>query len=233
MVLQRVVIPLNLQEGEVFPIPPSSLHYLQRVLRLRQGDQFIVMDGRERWRAELQNDRGKVLEKLPQEREIIREVHLAVAMPKGTGMETVLKQTTELGVSRITPIISERTILRPREGKLHRWQKIIQEAAELACLRVLPCLDDPLPLEEFLALDCPHKFIAVTSPAPPLLQLLPQTGAIALLTGPEGGWTVSEEQNALAKGWQPVSLAPSVLSATTAPVVGMGVIACHSLGTSR
>ncbi len=226
MALQRVTIPLD-PDCPTFPIPPDRLHYLQRVLRLREGDQFIAMDGRGgRWLSQLENDQGRILESLPQSREPGRQIHLGVAIPKGTGMEIIIKQATELGVSRITPVVSGRTLLRPSEGKIDRWRKIAQEAAELACRSWIPQIDRPVPLGEFLSLDCSYKYIGVTAPAPSLLELLlsgAENSAITLLTGPEGGWTESEQQTAVERGWQPISLASTVLSATTAPIVALAI----------
>lgn len=226
MALQRVTIPLD-PDSQTFPIPPDRLHYLQRVLRLRNGDQFIVMDGKGgRWLSSLAEDQGVILEQLPQIREPQATIHLGVAMPKGGGMETIIKQTTELGVNRITPIVSERTLLRPGASKHQRWIKIAQEAAELACRSRIPLIDPPLELGEFLTLSAPQKYIGVTTPAPSLLELLlqnPENHGIMLLTGPEGGWTDLEQQNALEAGWQPITLAPSILSATTAPVVALAI----------
>jgi 16S rRNA (uracil1498-N3)-methyltransferase len=147
-------------------------------------------------------------------------------MPKGTGMEIIIKQATELGVSRITPVVSDRTLLRPGEGKIDRWRKIAQEAAELACRSWIPQIDPPVPLAEFLALDCSRKYMGVTTPAPPLLELLltnVENSGIILLTGPEGGWTKLEQQTAVERGWQLISLAPTILSATTAPVVALAI----------
>ncbi len=226
MALQRVTLPLD-PHCPTFPIPPDRLHYLQRVLRLQEGDRFIAMDGRGgRWLAQLEGDRGRIVEPLPQARELGSPIHLGVAMPKGTGMEIIIKQGTELGVSRITPVVSHRTLLRPSDGKIDRWRKIAQEAAELACRSWIPQIDPPVPLAEFLSLDCSPRYIGVTTPAPSLLELLLPNLAnsgIILLTGPEGGWTELEQQTAVERGWQPISLAPTVLSATTAPIVALAI----------
>ncbi|MFN3359901.1 MAG: RsmE family RNA methyltransferase, partial [Pseudanabaenaceae cyanobacterium] len=80
-----------------------------------------------------------------------------------------------------------------------------------------------------------HKFIGVTTPAPPLSSLLlelPLGGNLGLLTGPEGGWTEAEVEMAEAQGWQPMSLGLAVLSATTAPVVAVAIASALILSRS-
>lgn len=229
MALPRVTIPFQHPIGDkTFVIPPDRWHYLHRVLRLAPGQQFIVMDGTGcRWLAQLEDGQGILLEELTQNRELGREIHLGVAMPKGTGMETIVKQTTELGVTRITPIISHHTLLRPSSNKLDRWRKIAQEATELACRNVVPLVDDPLDFNSFVVQTCPHRMIGVTTPAPPFLEILLHTnwsGPIMVLTGAEGGWTEAEIQTATDRGWQPMALAPGILAATTAPVVALAMV---------
>ncbi len=235
--LPRITVPLSqVTVGDSFVLPPDRLHYLQRVLRLPTGAEFVVMNGRgTKWRAQLQGDRGILLSLVVEQRELPHQIHLGVAMPKGTGMETIIKQTTEAGVARITPIISQRTLLRPSDHKRDRWQKIAQEAAELACRNLVPVVEEPVPLDRFLSQDLCHKFIGVTTPAPPLSSLLlelPLGGNLGLLTGPEGGWTEAEVEMAEAQGWQPMSLGLAVLSATTAPVVAVAIASALILSRS-
>ncbi len=224
--LPRVTIALDSPGvNRTFAIPPDRWHYLRHVLRLQIGEQFIVMDGIGcRWLARLEHNQGILIAPLVEKRELDLEIHLGIAMPKGTGMETIVKQTTELGVTRITPIISHYTLLRPSSNKLDRWRKIAQEAAELACRTVVPIVDDPVELSSFLGQNC--GWIGVTHPAPSLLKLLLQQNltTITLLTGSEGGWTEQELQTATDRGWQRMSLAPGVLAATTAPTVALAVV---------
>ncbi|MCS6958459.1 MAG: RsmE family RNA methyltransferase [Pseudanabaenaceae cyanobacterium SKYGB_i_bin29] len=235
--LPRITVSLPPgQVGDSFVLPADRLHYLQRVLRLGTGAEFVVMNGKgDRWRAQLQGNRGILLARLENTRELLRQIHLGVAMPKGTGMETIIKQTTEVGVVSITPLISQRTLLHPSDHKRERWQKIAQEAAELACRSFVPLVHAPVALDSFLAHNLPHKFIGVTTAAPPLASLLadlPEVGDIVLLTGPEGGWTEAEVKRAQDWGWQPMSLGAAVLSAVTAPVVAAAVVSAFIFSKS-
>lgn len=229
MALQRVTLPIGgTQLGESLIIPEDQLHYLQRVLRLGSGDKFIAMSGRgERWLAQIVGCEAVLIELLTESRELPQEIYLGVAMPKLAGMESIIRQTTELGVHRIIPLTSHRSLLQPSSNKLDRWRKIAQESAELACRSIVPQIDAPITLKEFLSLD-PDRFRLIGSTAPdtmPLLELLHHNdNPITILTGPEGGWSDQETQIATDRGWKAMSLARGVLAATTAPVAALSVV---------
>jgi 16S rRNA (uracil1498-N3)-methyltransferase len=112
---QRIAIsPNQLQNG---------LHYLVRVLRLRDGDKFIAIDGTGRWwLTVLQGESGQVLESLEIQTELPVSVTLLLALPKGSGFDDIVRVATELGVVKIVPVLSERTLLNPSPQKLERWR---------------------------------------------------------------------------------------------------------------
>ena len=131
--LQRLAIAPSQLLPPHLSLTPEQHHYLCRVLRLGAGDRFIAMDGQGHWwLAELGADasQAQVLEQLPIQHELPITVVLLVAMPKGNGMDDIVRQATELGVAAIVPILSDRTLLQPSPQKLDRWRRIAQEAAE-------------------------------------------------------------------------------------------------------
>ncbi len=227
-------------EGNLQLTSPQQ-HYLQRVRRLKPGDPFLVLDGSgELWMAHWQPQGSRIagrVETLP--RELPIHLHLGLAVVKGQGFDEVFRQVTELGVARITPLLTERTVLDPGSGRRERWQKIVQEAAE-QCERLRwPQIDPPTPWTSWLAeLQAVHASrtesfwwgIAVArGNAPLLVQALPNPPArdpvLAMAIGPEGGWTAAEIQQAQARGGVPVSLGSTILRATTAAVVAVSWIA--------
>ncbi|MCT7996862.1 16S rRNA (uracil(1498)-N(3))-methyltransferase [Laspinema olomoucense] len=237
--LQRVAIAeAQFLPGEILLDRPQQ-HYLSRVLRLKEGDRFIAMDGQGQWwLAQLSPNPefATVLESIPVQTELPVPVRLILALPKN-GWDEVVRQTTELGVTTLVPVLSDRTVLNPSPNKLDRWRRIAREAAEQSERQIIPSILDLVTFRDYLALPekPPNRYICVTrSEAPHLLaQVLAsqqspaglQLGPLEIAVGPEGGWTPAEEEQAIASGFQPVSLGSRILRAVTAPAVALSLIA--------
>jgi 16S rRNA (uracil1498-N3)-methyltransferase len=229
--LQRLVIAPEQRHQQELQLTPKQLHYLYRVLRLQTGDRFIALDRGEWWLTELQAETrpAQLLEIIPIQTELPIAVTLLAALPKGNGFDSVITQATELGVTHIQPILSERTLLQPSTHKLERWQRLAQEAAEQSLRQVVPNIGAPL---SFLAglqtVQAHHTYMCVLdATAPHLAQALSQhpPAPIALVTGPEGGWTATEQDLALSLGFTPVSLGARTLRAVTAPLAALAIVA--------
>jgi 16S rRNA (uracil1498-N3)-methyltransferase len=231
--LQRLVIaPAQKQDRQIALTPPQQ-HYLQRVLRLAEGDRFVAMDGRGQcWLAQLRgDDAADILEPLLVPTELPLPVTLIVALPKGSGFDEVVRCCTELGVATLMPVISDRTLLHPSPRKLERWRRIAEEAAEQAEREIVPEILEPTDFSAALKAtsetNC-HGYLAVAhQEAPHLLACLSPLpdGAIAIATGPEGGWTPAEIEEAIAVGFTPISLGRRVLRAVTAPIAALSIAA--------
>ncbi|MBC1239804.1 16S rRNA (uracil(1498)-N(3))-methyltransferase [Nostoc sp. 2RC] len=264
--LQRIAIaPSQLQQQQIL-LTKEQQHYLGRVLRLREGDRFIAMDGKGKWwLAQLAAEQAQVLEILTVETELPVSITLLVALPKGNGFDEVVRCCTELGVTCIAPVLSDRTLLHPSPQKLERWRRIAAEAAEQSERSFVPTIlepvtfntglssvnsqHSPLNTQQYICVargDFPHlkdclqhkgqvtndKFL---SPCVGKQVALSQSflgselckteqQTIVIATGPEGGWTKQEVENAIAVGFQPVSLGRRILRAVTAPVVALSLI---------
>jgi 16S rRNA (uracil1498-N3)-methyltransferase len=216
--------------GGIYLTSPQR-HYLQRVHRLRGGDPFLVLDGSGKlWLAHWQPQKCQIVAEVEAPpRELPVYLHLGLAVVKGPGFDEVFRQVTELGVARITPLLTERTVVEPGSGRQERWQKIVREATE-QCERLhWPQIDLPTSWSRWLAeLKANWWGIAVARQnAPPLLQVLPplRGAVVALAIGPEGGWTETELRQAEAHGGVPVSLGPTILRSTTAAVAAASQVA--------
>ncbi len=180
--LQRLVITPGQLLGQQIHLTPQQQHYLRRVLRLQTGDRFIAMDGQGWWLAVLTADlsQADLLEPIAAPAELPIVVTLAMALPK-TGMEDIVRQTTELGVSRIIPVISQRTVLKPSPHKLDRWQRIAQEASEQSERQVIPEVMVPSTWTDMLvdwnATYSPCYLCQARGNYPHLLQCLMKSGA--------------------------------------------------------
>lgn len=233
--LQRIAIaPSQLQQGQIL-LTKEQQHYLGRVLRLREGDRFIAMDGKGKWwLAQLAGEQAQVLESLLVETELPVSITLMVALPKGNGFDEVVRCCTELGVTCIAPVLSDRTLLHPSPQKLERWRRIAAEAAEQSERSFVPTILEPVAFNTGLSFANSQQYICVArGEFPHLKDCLQHKGqmtndigqeTIVIATGPEGGWTTQEVENAIAFGFQPVSLGRRILRAVTAPVVALSLI---------
>ena len=229
--LQRITIhPQQLQANQLL-LTPQQQHYLLRVLRLRDGDKFIVMDGMGKWwLARLQGEQGEVLEPLEVKTELPVAITLMMALPKGNGFDEIVRCCTELGVISITPILSDRTLLNPSPQKLERWQRIASEAAEQSERAVVPTILQPVAFNTAIKeTTATHRYICeARGDYPHLQQVINKTAnEIIIAIGPEGGWTNQELEIAIASGFQPISLGRRILRAVTAPIVAISLIAAY------
>ncbi|WP_421658768.1 16S rRNA (uracil(1498)-N(3))-methyltransferase [Leptothermofonsia sp. ETS-13] len=247
--MQRLVVDLHQICARRVVLTPEQIHYLGRVLRLRVGDRFVAMDGKgQSWIVKLVEGEAspfeaELLEAIALNTELPIAVTLVMALPKGSGFDEVVRQATELGVTCIAPVISDRTLLHPSPQRLKRWQRIVQEAAEQSERQIVPTLLEPVSFSKHLQdmRDRPstHYLCVTRSSAPHILTcLLPNTCpplSITIAIGPEGGWTEAEVEQAIATGYQPISLGSRILRAVTAPVVALSLVAavCETSGSHQ
>ncbi|MDB9439508.1 16S rRNA (uracil(1498)-N(3))-methyltransferase [Dolichospermum lemmermannii CS-548] len=229
--LQRITIhPQQVQANQLL-LTPQQQHYLLRVLRLRDGDKFIVMDGMGKWwLARLQGEQGEVLEPLEVKTELPVAITLMMALPKGNGFDEIVRCCTELGVTSIAPVLSDRTLLNPSPQKLERWQRIASEAAEQSERAVVPTILQPVAFNTAIKeTTATHRYICeARGDYPHLQQVINKTAnEIIIAIGPEGGWTNQELEIAIASGFQPISLGRRILRAVTAPIVAISLIAAY------
>ncbi|PNJ97879.1 16S rRNA (uracil(1498)-N(3))-methyltransferase [Cylindrospermopsis raciborskii S07] len=230
--LQRLTIQASqLQQNQVL-LTPQQKHYLLRVLRLQDGDEFISMDGMGKWwLTRLTADTAQILQPLTPKTELPLSITLMLALPKGNAFDDVVRYSTELGVSSILPVLSDRTLLNPSPQRLERWRRIAAEAAEQSERAFVPTILEPVvfnaALSEYINSQCyiceargsyPHLINIINIP-------LKNIKEVVVAIGPEGGWTETEIATAILAKFQPVSLGDRILRAATAPIVALSLIA--------
>jgi 16S rRNA (uracil1498-N3)-methyltransferase len=219
---------------------------LAQVLRMQVGDELILLDGSglefssRLLRLQRRAAAVEVLSAQPCEAEPSRFLTLYQCSLKHDKFEWVLQKGTELGVSRFVPVISARSIVRPAEAllkKYERWGAIVREAAEQCGRGRIPEIAPPLDWSAALAAGKGLRLLAWEEgqAEPPLLTVLQQNlkeyESTAIIIGPEGGISQSEALAAAAQGWQFVSLGPRILRAETAAVVAAAAWAGVESGT--
>jgi len=222
-------------------IPNSTLalaepqsHYLSKVLRMQAGRELILFNGEGgEYSAEISAIHKKHVDVLVKEfsaenRQSHLQLELAIGVSRGERMDWVLQKATELGVTKITPLITERTEVKlggeRADKKMDHWQQIIISACEQCQRNLLPELSEPKNYLEWVArCNAELKFVLHHRDS----KGLPQdktTQNVALLIGPEGGLDEDEIAQAITNGFSPLTLGPRVLRTETAPVAAISLV---------
>jgi 16S rRNA (uracil1498-N3)-methyltransferase len=224
--------------GDSLPeLDREERHHLVRVRRVRPGEQIEVLNGRgaiasARVEAVSPKHLEWRLESLKQvDRPSLRR-HLLVAMPKGKTFPALLQKMTELGVSEITPLLTDHSEVPPGrvDQKAERWESVLVEAVKQSGNPWLPKLNSPVSLVEALSSgDSSHRICAALQPgARPLKDVLAGcpdlAGTVEVYVGPEGDFSDPEYAMLREGGCQFITLGPIVLRVETAASLVMGVL---------
>ncbi|MFO7952616.1 MAG: 16S rRNA (uracil(1498)-N(3))-methyltransferase [Bacillota bacterium] len=224
--------------GEV-NLTDQDTNHAYRVLRLKPGDQAAVSDGRGTAKqgvitaSQPGNVRVYLQYDLPAAESPL-ELTLVQSLAKGEKMEQVIRQTVELGVKKIIPLASGRSIPRfnhrKEEKKIYRWHSIIRSAAAQCRRAFLPILEPVHDLESILPLIAGSKTLvpfekeADTSLPEVLKKPCPEDNAVLLLIGPEGGFNSKEVKTIVSAGGITVHLGPRILRTETAAVAAVAML---------
>lgn len=237
MRLTRVHVPGPLAAGARHAIDGDAANHIARVLRLAPGAALIVFDGSGgEYAARIEAVRkGAVVvaveERLAAERESALCLTLAQGVSRGERMDWVVQKATELGVTRIIPVLTERTVVKldakQSERRLLHWRGIAVAACEQSGRAHIPDISAPQTLRDFLARSREERATRVLlSPAGQarIGDLTLEDGGMLVLIGPEGGLAEAEQQAAVAAGFVPVRLGPRVLRTETAAVAALTLL---------
>ncbi len=237
---RRILLPAlwDLGEGEPMEAPRELAHYLVRVLRLGDGATVTVFDGRGGEMEARLAVRGPMvlLERAGGPRRGVsteaRRVHLLMALLKGQAMDDVVREATELGCARITPVRCERSVAVPEgsraEARVGRWRRISEAAARQCGRADVPVIDPITPLTRAivgLARGGGARILAHPGAGQGLSRDITQGHRdVTVLVGPEGGLTGMELREAGAAGFVAVDLGPRILRARTAAPVMVALV---------
>ena len=234
MARRRFFVP-EIRRGLAELTGPEAEH-LVRVLRAEVGQIYEISDNQDVYLAEIETARKslvsfRVTEKLPQLAPAVK-VTLVSALFKFDRFEWLLEKAVELGVAAVQPFEATRTEhgLAPASAKRRaRWEKIAVEASQQSRRAHLPQIEPTVRFAEALQQPATVRLLLdEDADAPPLLGQLPERrtteDTVALLLGPEGGWTDEERSAARTASWLPCSLGRTILRAETAAVAGLAAI---------
>ncbi len=226
----------GVRRGEA-AIEGEEAEHLTRVLRAETGQRYEICDGARLYVAEIvearkRSVRFRVIEELPVEEPAVR-VTLYMSLIKFDRFEFVVEKATELGVSAIIPVRTDRTEkgLELAVGKrVERWSKIARAAAQQSRRVSAPEIAAPMDIRLAARAEAERRYYLEEIPGSPglLSTLHKSVRSIAIMVGPEGGWTDREREGLVASGWTAVSLGPNVLRAETAAIAALAVISAWS-----
>ncbi len=228
MTIPRFYCDIPLGQSEVFGLPENAAHHAVRVLRLGVGDELVLFDGSGgEHLVSIDRISGSSVtvfrrEFRAREAESPLALWLGQAMCANEKMDWVFQKAVELGVSRCSPLLTGRSVVRLSQERAERrqahWQRVVTSACEQSGRNRVPQVDPVQSLDQWLGqlpagglrlMLSPHGDVSLS-------QLGSTTGTIALLVGPEGGLTAEEEMAARAADFKALKLGPRVLRTETA-----------------
>ena len=241
MTIARIYHPCELEMGEICVVTGENRQYVISVLRMRPGDHLLLFDGRgHEYEAVIRAQDQESLTLAVIKKEIINpgscNITLAQSLPKGWKMDFIVEKACELGVARIIPFLSARSVprLAPEQGRLKqaRWQKVALEAARKSHAGVIPAVEEVLSFDNML-----HRMEEQTvkiifweeETETYIKQALQEKSSeqcrdFFLVVGPEGGFAREEIVRAKSRGFTSVSLGRQILKVETAALAILSII---------
>ncbi|MCI0360279.1 MAG: 16S rRNA (uracil(1498)-N(3))-methyltransferase [Planctomycetaceae bacterium] len=225
----------NLAVGSRARLTGDEARHLAAVMRAKVGDEITLLDGSG---AEFTGrivaiSKSSVDLNVVQRRELSRELPfeltLAVALPRGERQKWLVEKATELGVTKLVPLETERGVAVAKDSSLARLHRQVIEASKQCGRNRLMEIGQPLPALAYFSAIGSDRLRLLADPAGQSLgQLAPQSQAgVHVAVGPEGGFTSAEVAAAQAAGWTLVSLGPRILRVETAAVALAACVALH------
>ncbi|OUS28019.1 16S rRNA (uracil(1498)-N(3))-methyltransferase ['Osedax' symbiont bacterium Rs2_46_30_T18] len=217
---------LNLDEGTV--------QHVSRVLRMKSGEAISLFNG------DGNEYQGELIEVAKRSVSVIistctrplrssrLKVFIGQSISRGERMDYAVQKSTELGMTSMTPLITERTEVKLKADRLSKrqqhWQQLAISACEQSLRTELPIIDAPCSLQQWLEnCDADIKLVLHHHSEKSLDEYSPPS-SVALLVGPEGGLSEAEVETAIAAGFHPVAFGPRVMRTETAPIAAQAIL---------
>lgn len=222
------------EEGHDIRLPDDEAAHLTRVLRLGVGDAIRVFDGRGgAFAAEIiAARRSDVRVRIGQPEESVPEspVSFVVApsLIKGDGFDEIVRDAVMMGASVVRPVITERTVVKPREPMVERWERVALAATRQSGRAVLARVEAPATLDQVVSSDASEKRFVFVEPSADVLVSdvfdVPRPLSALVLIGPEGGWSPAELQLFKEKGMTFVRIGRRTITAERATIAALAVL---------
>jgi len=229
----RFYVDAALRAGGVLTLPEDAAHHAVRVLRLHEGDDVTLFNGRGgEFAARIASiQRARMLVDVLQHRSIEREAPLRITLVQGISagdkMDSTVRKAVELGVALIQPILATRSVARPKgeraEGRRDHWQKVVVAACEQCGRNRIPEVRPLVPLADYRAGSGAKILLSPLSELA-LSKMRLEGEEFIVAAGPEAGFTPEEEAALAAQGFMPARLGARVLRTETAAIAAISAL---------
>lgn len=234
MRVSRLYVNAALNVGGRIELDDDAAHYVRSVLRLKQDQNIVLFNGQggeylSRF-SEVSRKNVRVEIETYQDRDVESSlsVTLGMGISRGDRMDWAVQKAVELGVTQMTPLMTERCVTKLNDDKkqqrLQHWQHIVQHAAEQSGRTCLPLMSDIAELSDWVAQQRGLSVFLDPYAEQTLADLQPDKQHITLLSGPEGGFSDRERQIAQSAGFVPVRLGARILRTETAVLSALSAV---------
>ena len=239
MRISRLFIETTLSPNALISLDEKASHYLNKVLRLKANAPLIVFNGNgNQYNATIEAIEKKTVTIRTKDCDNINNesplsIHLGIAISKGDRMDWVMQKATELGVTAITPLTSERTEVKLKgerlEKKLQHWRQIAISACEQCGRNRIPTINALSIADDWINTVAAEQKLVLHHRTEQAIDATLNIASSALLIGPEGGLSEREINAAEQQGFEALRLGPRVLRTETAPLAAITLLQ-HSWG---
>lgn len=223
-----------LRAGSVCTLSDEAGHHAIHVLRLREGEDITLFNGRGgEYAARIASIRRlAIMVDILQHRALERESPLRVTLVQGVSagekMDSTLRKAVELGVAEVQPVLAARSVARPKgeraESRRAHWQKVVIAACEQCGRNRIPEVHALIALSDYRPSGTATRILLSPLSQLPLSKVSPQGNDFIIAAGPEAGFTAEEEGALVSAGFAPASLGPRVLRTETAAVAALAAL---------
>lgn len=229
----RFYLDAPLRAGSVCTLSEDAAHHAIHVLRLREGEEVTLFNGRGgEYAARIASiQRLKISIDLLEHRAVERESPLRLTLVQGVSagekMDSTIRKAVELGVAEVQPVLATRSVARPKgeraDSRRAHWQKVVIAACEQCGRNRIPTVQPLTSVEDYRPGEGMKILLSPLSQRP--LSKLELAGtSFVVAAGPEAGFTAQEEAAFVAAGFEPMSLGPRVLRTETASVAALAAL---------
>lgn len=231
------------RQGDYFYISGPDYNHIKNVLRMKQGDEFLVSQDGVSSLCCLEGFEGdsavaRITEENYQSTELPVKIYLFQGLPKADKMELIIQKCTELGVHAIVPTEMSRCVVKlddkKKKSKTQRWQAIAKSAAKQSKRNTVPEVYEAVSYNEALSvakgldvLMVPYECKDGTESTKAALSKIKAGSSVGIFIGPEGGFEESEIEKAVVAGGEPVSLGKRILRTETAAITAVAMTMLH------
>lgn len=238
--MTRLFVDYTIEEDSVFTLDKDDSKYIASVLRMREGEELVVVDGEgmENLCEVVSASKDEValhcVKRSENRSESPCKITLYQSISKGERMDLTIQKSVELGVYKIVPVFSSRCVVKPgKDSKIDRWQKIALEAARQCGRGIIPEVTSPVGFKEALGEAKCNDLLLFPweeEKGQTLKQVIEgsKPGAAAVFIGPEGGFSEEEASQAKGAGCKLVTLGKRILRTETAGPAVLAMLLYHN-----